>query len=200
MDGLSVAGVSRLVLLGGWACLLILFARYVPWSDGLRATAAGVREEIPGLLLQGASFVIEAVARRPGRGTVLGHASPVDAVLLVVVAALVALGIWFIVGGARALGPHWTMGPRVQRGRGLVTTGPFAWVRHPIYTGLAAMLLASGLVYSFWWAVVLALGVYAAGTAQRIRAEEPVLSRAFGADYERYRRRVQAVVPWRRRS
>jgi len=198
MGTMTAADLSRLVLLWGWLLLIVLFARYVPWNEGLRAATAGARQALVGLLLQGGSFVVAAMAQRTNRGMIRAAPSGPDVVLLVLIAALVLAAIWFSVGGARALGRHWAMGPKISKAQRLVTNGPFSWVRHPIYTGLGAMLIASALVYSTWWGLPAALAVYAAGTTVRVRAEEEVLLEVFGSDYETYRGHVAAVFPWRR--
>jgi protein-S-isoprenylcysteine O-methyltransferase Ste14 len=73
---------------------------------------------------------------------------------------------------------------QVQADHKVVTAGPYRWVRHPSYTGMALAIagfgLASGDVFSLAAAVVLS-GI---GLVVRIRVEERQLTRALGAEYE----------------
>ena len=80
--------------------------------------------------------------------------------------------------------------PRKQ----LITSGPFAVVRHPLYTGVALLVVPwIGFLLDTWLGAVIGLIVY---VASRIFAprEEANLSRAFGPAWEKYRARV--MLPW----
>jgi protein-S-isoprenylcysteine O-methyltransferase Ste14 len=78
----------------------------------------------------------------------------------------------------------------------LVTTGPYAIVRHPIYTSLLAMLVCSLLILTRWrWAVV-SLVLFAAGTEIRVYTEDGLLASRFGGRFLEYRQRVRAYVPF----
>ena len=82
---------------------------------------------------------------------------------------------------------------RVPRGE-LITTGPYAVVKHPLYTAVALLVIpAAGLLLNTWLGVVLGLVMYA---AVRIfaPAEEAQLSRTFGARWDAYRDAVW--IPW----
>jgi protein-S-isoprenylcysteine O-methyltransferase Ste14 len=68
-------------------------------------------------------------------------------------------------------------------------------LRHPIYAGMLGMLIVTGAVFSEVWALALALAFFTAGLAVRIRAEERLLAREFGPEFEAYRRAVPAVLP-----
>lgn len=76
---------------------------------------------------------------------------------------------------------------------GLVTTGPYAWVRHPIYAAILLFVWTGVAANPSWRS--LALGLLATGmTAIRIFAEERMV-RAMYPEYEEYARRVKRVVP-----
>ncbi len=68
-------------------------------------------------------------------------------------------------------------------------------MRHPIYTGMLGMILATGLAASHWAGLIAGLVVFWAGTLIRVRSEERLLRAAFGAEYDDYARRVPAVLP-----
>ena len=78
----------------------------------------------------------------------------------------------------------------------LVHSGPYALVRHPIYASLLAILASTLLLLTRWpWALV-SLAFFIAGTEVRVRTEDGLLSSRFGAQFQEYRRRVPAYIPW----
>jgi protein-S-isoprenylcysteine O-methyltransferase Ste14 len=113
--------------------------------------------------------------------------------LTIVGAMLVAAGIVFAVWAARTLGRSLTPFPRPVPA-GLVTTGPFVLVRHPIYTGGLTFFLGYALLSS-----VLALvltGVLAILWAGKVRVEERMLAAVY-AGYPAYARRVRRrLIPF----
>lgn len=113
----------------------------------------------------------------------------------------VALALFSVLIGAaavRELGLHFRIKAVVTRDHELIRTGPYGIVRHPIYTSLMGMLLATGLMVSRPWALPLAVMVYLAGTEIRVRAEDRLLLRRFGPEFERYRAEVSAYIPYLR--
>jgi protein-S-isoprenylcysteine O-methyltransferase Ste14 len=87
----------------------------------------------------------------------------------------------------------WSSSVVAKTGHTLRTDGPYAVTRHPIYTGLAGMLLGTALIDDLGrTAAVFVLGV--AYLAVKARAEERLLSGIF-PEYENYRRRVPRLIP-----
>jgi protein-S-isoprenylcysteine O-methyltransferase Ste14 len=78
----------------------------------------------------------------------------------------------------------------------LVRTGPYAIVRHPIYTSLLAMLLCSLLVLTPWPWALLALALFVVGTEIRVHTEDRLLESRFGEEFQNYRSSVRAYVPF----
>ena len=91
-----------------------------------------------------------------------------------------ALFVWARLSGLRHAGPD-----------RLVTHGVYAWIRHPIYLALLAMLLATGLLASAGQRLLVAVVIYLAGSELRIASEEEYLARTFRAEYEQYRLRTR---------
>jgi protein-S-isoprenylcysteine O-methyltransferase Ste14 len=79
----------------------------------------------------------------------------------------------------------------------LITRGPFAYVRHPLYSTLMitipplVMIWLSDLLFFISWVLVLIVSHYI------VRLEERGLIEVFGEDYERYRRYVPALLPYK---
>jgi len=109
--------------------------------------------------------------------------------------ALAAGSAWLIAVAVRTLGKQWALAARLVEGHKLVTAGPYAYVRNPIYTGMLGMLIATGLAMEHWTALIVAVILFAVGMVIRVRSEEKLLRAAFGEDFERYVKRVPAVVP-----
>lgn len=82
---------------------------------------------------------------------------------------------------------------RVPRGE-LITEGPYALVKHPLYTSVGLLVLPClGLLLDTWLGIVLGLVLYLA--ARRFgREEDAALSKTFGAAWDDYRQRV--LIPW----
>jgi protein-S-isoprenylcysteine O-methyltransferase Ste14 len=102
---------------------------------------------------------------------------------------------WMGFAAVRALGRQWSLTARLLEEHELITVGPYRLVRHPIYTALLGMILATGLAVSYWFILLLALSLYWFGTMIRIRSEERLLKAEFGARFDEFARRVPALLP-----
>jgi len=114
--------------------------------------------------------------------------------------AIVTIGIavasvWLIEYSVRTLGKQWAMRARLVEGHQLITAGPYAHIRNPIYTGMLGMLVATGLATEHWIALLIATPIFVAGMVIRIRTEEKLLRAEFGDQFEEYAKRVPAVLP-----
>jgi len=77
----------------------------------------------------------------------------------------------------------------------LVTTGPYRWVRHPLYTTGASLLLAIGLMASNWFMLLFAVVVAIAVRWVVIPLEEQELVKKFGEQYRTYMERTGRLLP-----
>jgi protein-S-isoprenylcysteine O-methyltransferase Ste14 len=109
---------------------------------------------------------------------------------LAIQVASIALAIW----ARRHLGSNWSGEVRIASGHELVRSGPYRFVRHPIYTALVGMYIGTGLVSGQVHALV-ALGLVLLAYWRKIRLEERALAGAFPAEYERYRSETWAWIP-----
>ena len=89
-------------------------------------------------------------------------------------------------------------GVRFVAGDRLITYGPFAYVRHPLYLGLQIAALGGLLIYRNWTFVFIAVNFMA--LFFRARREEQALAGRFGEEWERYASQVPAWLPrfWHR--
>jgi protein-S-isoprenylcysteine O-methyltransferase Ste14 len=154
------------------------------------------RASIVGIVVQGTAYSIVWAWRRPLGEPFAPALGPWGRVALDVAAVLLASwAVWLVAAAVVVLGKQWSLAARVVEGHELATEGPYRIVRHPIYTAMLAMLVATGIVVGRWPALVVALTLFAVGTLVRVRIEERLLRETFGATYDDYARRVPAVVP-----
>ncbi len=109
-------------------------------------------------------------------------------------AGFTALGLAFAAWARVHLGRNWGMPMAVKQNPELVGSGPYAYVRHPIYTGLLVALLASTLVIGYWFlGLALISGIYMVFSARR---EERTLLGQFPEPYAAYMQRTKMLVPF----
>jgi protein-S-isoprenylcysteine O-methyltransferase len=104
-------------------------------------------------------------------------------------------GIAFSIWARIVLGRNWSAAVTVKYGHSLVCRGPYAIVRHPIYSGF--LLAALGTAIAFGEAgCFLSLPLMALAWRLKLGLEEEFMRGEFGAGYESYRGRVKALVPF----
>lgn len=116
-------------------------------------------------------------------------------------ALLTAIGLLFTVWARLHLGRNWSGTVTIKREHELVDTGPYALVRHPIYTGLLVAFIGSALARGEWRGILAVLLAWAA-LRKKLGLEERWMTERFGEKYVAYRQRVPALLPfskWRRR-
>jgi protein-S-isoprenylcysteine O-methyltransferase Ste14 len=138
-----------------------------------------------GVLLLIFSFSIPALRMR------LLPAGPIPEVAgIVIEVAGFALAVW----ARRALGSNWSGEVRIATGHQLVRTGPYQWIRHPIYTAVLAMylgiLMVSGEVHA-----IVGLAVIVLAYLRKIRMEETILAAQFGEEFVAWRKETWALAP-----
>jgi protein-S-isoprenylcysteine O-methyltransferase Ste14 len=110
-------------------------------------------------------------------------------------ALLTAAGLGFSAWARVHLGKNWSATVTVKEGHELIHTGPYARLRHPIYTGVLLGFLGTGIAIGEWRAV-LALALVIIAFARKLRLEERWMSETFGEEYQRYRARTSALIPF----
>jgi protein-S-isoprenylcysteine O-methyltransferase Ste14 len=108
---------------------------------------------------------------------------------------LLVAGLGLAVWARRHLGSYWSGHSVIRAGHRLVRGGPYAIVRHPIYTGLVLAMLGTAVALGEWRGL-LAVPLLVTACVLKIRKEERWLLQDFGEEYARYRREVRAVVPF----
>jgi protein-S-isoprenylcysteine O-methyltransferase Ste14 len=107
--------------------------------------------------------------------------------------ALCVLGFGLAISARSHLGRNWGMPMSRKEQPELVTSGPYAHLRHPIYTGLILAMLGSAIGVNIFWAVMLVpVGAYFIYSARR---EEAVMLQLFPEQYAAYMARTGMLAP-----
>jgi protein-S-isoprenylcysteine O-methyltransferase Ste14 len=109
---------------------------------------------------------------------------------------LMVLGTFIACRARAALGASWSLAPRASPVTGLVTSGPYARVRHPVYLGFGLGLLAIPVAFANWAALLVGLLVILPCLLWRAREEERLLTEVFGNEYRLYRQRTRMLIPF----
>jgi protein-S-isoprenylcysteine O-methyltransferase Ste14 len=109
--------------------------------------------------------------------------------------ALVALGLGFSALARAWLGGNWSGTVTVKQGHELIRSGPYALVRHPIYSGMLLALIGSALMVGKWRALI-GLALIVVSFVHKLKIEERFMAQEFGEDYARYREEVAMLVPF----
>jgi len=106
---------------------------------------------------------------------------------------LVAAGLVFSVWARWHLGRNWSGEVTVKEGHTLIRTGPYRWLRHPIYTGILLALLGTALAIGAARGFI-AAALILAGFVVKLRVEEARMRETF-PEYADYCRRTARLVP-----
>lgn len=108
---------------------------------------------------------------------------------------LTAAGLFFAVSARVHLGKNWSRSVTVKEDHELITSGPYALVRHPIYTGLLTGFVGTTIAIGEVRALV-ALAILFIALWIKLRLEEEWMQSQFGETYVAYSSRVAALVPF----
>jgi protein-S-isoprenylcysteine O-methyltransferase Ste14 len=178
-----------LLLWSAWALYWVISARNAKTTQRRESTASRLAHVIP-LLLGG---VLIAWHRPPWPWLAM-RLWPRSFLIYCLGVALLAVGLAFAVWARVHLGRNWSGTVTIKEDHELIRSGPYAYVRHPIYTGILAGVLgttiASGTVHA-----AAGLVVITAALVRKTRVEERFLRETFPAEYPRYCAEVPALVP-----
>ena len=150
-----------------------------------------------GLALQGAGFgFVWAVRRSPFGSPLIDGQFAINILLQVISIVFAISSVWLAMSAIKELGKQWSLQARLIEGHKLVKTGVYSWVRHPIYTAMLGMLLATGLAFSHWLALAAGVIVFLIGTRIRTNFEENLLGDAFGQEFKEWKAKVPGLIPF----
>jgi protein-S-isoprenylcysteine O-methyltransferase Ste14 len=171
---------------------------WIVWSLAFvkpRKQAAGQKEVASapasrwGIVLVMAGFALTFAYLRP----VGFHKSTLSLIASTVLGPPSVVLAW---AATRHLGKQWRYKAALSEDHELVQTGPYRWLRHPIYASMLGMMLATVAAWTWWPLGLAAVMAFLAGTEVRIHAEERLLAERFGTSFSAYRSRTYAYIPF----
>ncbi|MEP6846027.1 MAG: isoprenylcysteine carboxylmethyltransferase family protein [Panacibacter sp.] len=143
-------------------------------------------------------FIIIVLFLNPGSLQRLGlaevHILPSDLYVQVTGVIICAAGIAFAAWAKIHLGKNWGMPMSQKENPDLITTGPYHFVRHPIYAGICMGLLGSAITEGFswflWFVFISASFIYSA------KKEEATMKLNFPEAYIEYMKHTKMIIPF----
>ena len=93
------------------------------------------------------------------------------------------------------LGKNWSDTPRMIKEQSLITSGPYQFIRHPIYTAFLLILGSTFLISANWLIGFAWIGMTVLEVVSRIRFEESLMLEYFGEEYREYMKRTGRLLP-----
>jgi protein-S-isoprenylcysteine O-methyltransferase Ste14 len=183
---------SILILWLAWAVYWALSAMRTKNTQRRESRASRLSHVVP--LLIGVMLIVSPRLSLPGLAW-LSWPLPYPQARFLIGALLVAAGLGYTFWARVHLGANWSGTVTQKEQHELIRTGPYAYVRHPIYTGLLIALAGNAVACGEPRALVgLAIVVYA--FVRKLRIEERFMNELFPREYPRYRAEVPALVPF----
>jgi protein-S-isoprenylcysteine O-methyltransferase Ste14 len=128
-------------------------------------------------------------------GVFRGNGLAVHALALQIVGTVLFVsGLGLAVWARIYLGRNWGMPMTQKEEPELVTSGPYRFVRHPIYTGILAGMAGTALATNLYWLAAFVIsGVYFVHSA---RVEEKIMGATFPGTYPAYKARTKMLIPF----
>lgn len=145
---------------------------------------------VVGGALAGSVIVSQVLGRRGGLLWPGGRLWPVVAGI-----ALIAAGAGIRAWAIGSLGRFFQYQIEIQSGHQVVTRGPYRFVRHPSYTGIALAIMGFAVGCGDVYGLLATAALMAVGLAVRIRAEERQLTQALGAEYQDFAAHRKRLIP-----
>ncbi len=147
--------------------------------------------ETAGVVVRPPLLYLAALVTTAGLELVAPLPLPGGNVRVLVGAVLMAAGLWLIQGAFRVFRAHETPVPTWQPTTALVTHGPYARTRNPIYVGLTLLYVGLVLLWNSGWGFAVLPFLLAVMHYGVVKREEAYLTRLFGPAYTDYTHRVR---------
>ncbi len=195
-----MATLPHMILIGCWAVFIVIWvALSFTAKQDIHAQKIDEREFHGMPLIAGIVFTLVPVHGPPrdDQGPIVLAMQPLvsDSATLQWTSALVALaGLAIALWSRLTLGRNWSAVVAIKDEHELVTRGPYAVIRHPIYTALILFFLATTLAVRAPFSI-LGLALVILSCWIKLRGEEEMMSEAFPDDYPAYMARTKRLVP-----
>src|SRR4029077_17391496 len=108
--------------------------------------------------------------------------------------ALTAAGLLLCIWARRTLGEYWSDKVRLKGDHELIRRGPYAHLRHPIYSGVLLAVTGTALAIGEWRGAV-ALALLGANYFVKAKREDRILASRFGENFADYKRQARFLLP-----
>ena len=110
---------------------------------------------------------------------------------------LCAAGVTFAIWARKTLSTNWSAQVVIKENYELITTGPYAIVRHPIYTGFITTLLGTIIAINISILSIVAEVLVVLYLWWKLRREENIITAQFPGEYSEYKKSVRsAIIPF----
>ncbi len=120
---------------------------------------------------------------------------PNNSALKIIADLIIIIGVYIMIWARISLGKNWSANIVIKEDHKLITTGPYSFTRHPIYTGLILVVLGTSLyvnsILFFIFTIIFFFGAYYKGMK-----EEKILIKHFDNEYLTYKKKVKALIPF----
>ncbi len=120
---------------------------------------------------------------------------PATPTLQWIAAILCMAGLAFCLWARATLGRNWSGTITLKKEHELIERGPYRLVRHPIYTGMMAMIVATAITYGYPGGIAAVLFAFLSFWI-KLGAEEKLMLQQFPDQYRSYQRRVKRIIPF----
>jgi len=117
-----------------------------------------------------------------------------NSVLLGLCVMVTILGLLFAVWARLILGSNWSGTVTIKTNHQLIRRGPYRWIRHPIYTGMLAALLATAVIQGLLSGMI-GFAFVLSALYRKARREESFLSQEFGDGFLEHRQHTGMFLP-----
>jgi protein-S-isoprenylcysteine O-methyltransferase Ste14 len=184
------------LILGMWIALGVLWA--VLWLARLSGGRPAARSESSGSRLF--HLVLIALAfwllfrKSPELGPLSSRIFPDTPAVQITGAIITSAGLAFTAWARAILGRNWSAVVTIRQDHRLIRSGPYRWVRHPIYSGLLLAMLGTAVCFGLLRGLVgTVIGL--AAFWMKASLEETFLTEQFGPEYLEYKKNVKALIP-----
>lgn len=108
--------------------------------------------------------------------------------------ALTSLGVALAIWARYCLGQYWSSRVTLKEGHRVIRSGPYAFVRHPIYSGMLLAAIGTAVVIGEWRGVIAVIVMFIAHSLKAFR-EEALLTTELGEEYASYRGSTGFLLP-----
>lgn len=171
----------------------------IVWLLTAFTSKSSIKIQSPMLRLPQSALVVAAYyllfARSASVGLLALRFVPASATTAYLGLVLTLVGLLITVWARFFLGRNWSATPTIKQNHELIRSGPYAFVRHPIYSGLLLAMAGTAIfVGELRGPLAFVLGVI--GFKWKSLTEESFMHEQFGMQYDDYRRHVKALLPF----